>query len=372
MVRHRSGLEGSSHLVLAGGVGLLHPEEAVLAAMLSGWRAQQTARRLASSTMATRERSVRRFAAFTNDYPWQWSAGDIEEWTVSLMARGGGLSHASVRAYQQAVALFMDYVCDPRYGWAGECEARFGTHPVQICHEWNTAAHAYGYEGRPGRRPLTRGELQGLFDHADEQVAVVRRLGRKGWLAAFRDATLLKTIYAFGLRRREAVMLDVVDFTANPAAPEFGRYGMLAVRYGKASRGSAPRRRNVLCVMEWVPDALAEWVEEIRPAYAAGPTGPLWPTERRGRIRAADLAVRFATYRDEIGLPEELTLHCLRHSYVTHQIEDGFDPFFVQQQVGHAWGSTTALYTGVSSDYKNQVLRAALDRALGRNDDEQA
>lgn len=33
------------------------------------------------------------------------------------------------------------------------------------------------------------------------------------------------------------------------------------------------------------------------------------------------------------------------HSYVTHLIEDGFDPLFVQQQVGHRWGSTTALYT---------------------------
>jgi len=33
---------------------------------------------------------------------------------------------------------------------------------------------------------------------------------------------------------------------------------------------------------------------------------------------------------------------------------------FVQQQVGHAWGSTTALYTGVSSDYKNQALARAL------------
>jgi integrase/recombinase XerC len=36
----------------------------------------------------------------------------------------------------------------------------------------------------------------------------------------------------------------------------------------------------------------------------------------------------------------------------------------VQQQVGHAWGSTTAIYTGVSSDYKNRVLRQALDRAF--------
>ena len=56
--------------------------------------------------------------------------------------------------------------------------------------------------------------------------------------------------------------------------------------------------------------------------------------------------------------------HCLRHSYVTHLIEDGFDPLFVQQQVGHRWGSTTALYTGVSGDYRNRVLRHALDDAF--------
>ena len=53
-----------------------------------------------------------------------------------------------------------------------------------------------------------------------------------------------------------------------------------------------------------------------------------------------------------------------RHAYVTHLIEDGWDRFFVQQQVGHAWGSTTALYTGVSTDYKNTALRAALDKAF--------
>jgi integrase/recombinase XerC len=53
-----------------------------------------------------------------------------------------------------------------------------------------------------------------------------------------------------------------------------------------------------------------------------------------------------------------------RRSYVTHLIEDGFDPYFVQRQVGHAWGSTTALYTGVSGDFKNRMLRQALDRAF--------
>jgi len=36
----------------------------------------------------------------------------------------------------------------------------------------------------------------------------------------------------------------------------------------------------------------------------------------------------------------------------------------VQQQLGHAWGSTTAIYTTVGSDYKNRALRRALDRAF--------
>lgn len=53
-----------------------------------------------------------------------------------------------------------------------------------------------------------------------------------------------------------------------------------------------------------------------------------------------------------------------RHSYVTHQIEDGVDPKFVQEQVGHRFASTTAIYTGVSTDFMNTMMRNALDRAF--------
>ena len=63
------------------------------------------------------------------------------------------------------------------------------------------------------------------------------------------------------------------------------------------------------------------------------------------------------------GLPAELSVHCLRHSYVSHLIEDGVDPLFVQQQVGHSWASTTAVYTTVGADANNRMLRSALSRA---------
>ena len=77
------------------------------------------------------------------------------------------------------------------------------------------------------------------------------------------------------------------------------------------------------------------------------------------------LGERFAEYRDALGLPGELGLHCLRHSYVTHLIEAGYDPLFVQQQVGHSYASTTALYTSVSADYRARTLRRVLDATVG-------
>jgi|HubBroStandDraft_3_1064219.scaffolds.fasta_scaffold103470_1 integrase/recombinase XerC len=358
----RRELAGSARLVMVQGATLLRPEQAVFEAMLAGWRSQQRSRLLAELTVTWRERIVRRFTAFTGELPWRWAPGDVEEWTSELLS-GDGHAHSTIRSYQRALASFLDYLTDGRYGWADECEARFGTHPVQVCHEWNTAVHAADYEGRPERRPFTRAELQAFFDFADERVAVVRARGRKGWLAAFRDATLFKVTYAWGLRRREAAMLDVADFSTNPAAPELGRFGSLAVRYGKAVKSGPPRRRQVATVMPWAAEAVGEYLAEVRPRY--GPGDPaLWLTERGGRISVRQVDERFAGYRDAAGLPGFLTPHCLRHSYVSHLIEDGADPVFVQHQVGHSWASTTAGYTSVGADHANRMLRAALDRAF--------
>ena len=64
------------------------------------------------------------------------------------------------------------------------------------------------------------------------------------------------------------------------------------------------------------------------------------------------------------GLPDELGLHSLRHSYVTHLIEAGYDPAFVQTQVGHAYASTTGLYTSVSADFKQRAVQQMIARRI--------
>ena len=265
---------GSAALSLVTSATPLRPESALFEAMLAGWARQQRSRRLGESIIGSRERTMRRFAEFTGGWPWDWSPAHLESWTAS-----GGWAHSTVRSYQGAVAAFLDYVCDPRYGWIAECEQQLGARPVQICHENNTATHVADYEGRPARRALTRTELQALFDAADDRVEQVVAAGRKGWLAAFRDATLFKVCYAFGLRRREVAMLDVADFTANPAAPVLGGLGVCQVRHGKAMRGSPPRRRAVAAVMPWAVEALAQYLAEVRPRYAATahPASPMVP-----------------------------------------------------------------------------------------------
>jgi site-specific recombinase XerD len=51
-------------------------------------------------------------------------------------------------------------------------------------------------------------------------------------------------------------------------------------------------------------------------------------------------------------------------SYVTHNTEDGIDRRFIQVQVGHKCDSSTAIYTHVSDDFMNTMLRKALAPAL--------
>ena len=279
----RGDLAGAAHLELVSGVLQLRPEDAMFEAMLRGWKAQQVARGLREDTIAPRERLVRRFLEFTNEYPWSWGPSHVDEWTQALVSERR-LAPSTIRGYQMDLRLFSEYLCDGRYGWAAACEKEFGhgSHPVPVCHEWNTIAHLYGYEGNPEARPFTREELQRFLDYADDQVDRAVHAKRKGALAAYRDATLFKVIYGWGLRRTETSKLDIADWGRNASAPEFGQYGMLHVRYGKAKRGQPPRRRNVASVMGWAVDAVADYAENVRPRFGfGGPSGAVG--DRAGR-----------------------------------------------------------------------------------------
>ena len=167
----------------------------------------------------------------------------------------------------------------------------------------------------------TFGPVISVYRFHDEGEAVARA----NFAAAYRDATMLKVAYAFGLRRREVIRLDVHDFGRNPKANEFGEFGVCYVRFGKSATGSPPKRRSVLTVMPWSVEVIEQWITEVWPSCRYRGSASLWPSERGERVSDQRLNRVFTRIRERAGLPDGLGPHCLRHSYVTHLIEDGFD-----------------------------------------------
>lgn len=342
-------------------VPLLRPEERVFAAMLDGWRAQMLARGLTVSSIRNACRVVERFQAACNEWPWGWRPQHVDEFFGDRRSGPEPLALSTLRAYSSAIRAFCAYLTDPRYGWAALCESLFGDVPAQVVFEWNSPRHTTDDAVPPGRRAFTKAELQTLFDTADDVVDREFAAGSKRWLPALRDSIAFKVGYAYGLRRRELAMLSAADFGPNPHVPAYRGFGAVRVRWAKGTAGSGPRRRTVLTVPEfaWVVDLLEFWLSPAgRGRFAtADRSDDLWPSERSAGMSLRGFDRAFATVRALAGLPRELSLHALLHSYVTHLIEAGYDPLFVQQQVGHAYSSTTALYTSVSADFKQKTVQ---------------
>jgi integrase/recombinase XerD len=127
---------------------------------------------------------VRRFAEYSNQYPWQWEPAEVESFIGSL-----SIAPSTTRSYQNCLVQAL-----------------------------------FDAAGQPDRDPIPTS---------------------RGRVDCDTDSAMLKTVYAFGSRRQEAVGLDVSDWRRNSKVPSYGRFGAVFVRFGKSSNGSPPKRRTV-------------------------------------------------------------------------------------------------------------------------------
>ena len=286
--------------------------------------------------------------------PLDWTPAHVEEYL-----RGPALDQAAAATPRSAVTsprcgCSRSYVANPDYGWDRVCEQRFGTHPAQVFFDWNTATHVQDNEGRPTKRPFTKRGAAGFFDHADDQVERDRRpRARRAGRPAYRDAVMFKVAYSYGLRFNELRHLQTVDFARNPHARRV-RQATASARSATARprKGSPPKPRSVLTVFDWTagrPRGLAR----PRPARPRRRPRPV-PQRTRRPGRRIDPAAPVPALLQRAGAPPDgLDLHSFRRSYATHLIEDGWDPRFVQDQMGHEHASTTGIYQFVSDDFRN-------------------
>ncbi|APE14982.1 tyrosine-type recombinase/integrase [Mycolicibacterium rhodesiae] len=340
--------------------------EAFLEDVLTGWRRAQLAQGTSTETIRRRNAQVLRMADFVGAFPWQWTPADADDFFGHL--RGVlNRAHSTVRAYQTDVKLFLDYATNPAYDWNEHCGRLFGTVFSQVITEFNRAKHVQVDDSRAVKRPFTLDELQQFFDLADLEPERILHAGRKGALAAWRDAVAFKTLYGWGLRRNEVRHLQLVDFSRNARAPFFGDWGLVRIRHGKAMRNSPPKQRTVLTVFDWAAEAVADWVERGLPRYGQ-PVTDLFPTEKGGLVPERNLWQRMRDLIDELGFPAGLDLHSFRRSYATNlQTAYGYDVSFVQLQLGHEHAATTSIYTLAAPDYRARELERVLSATLTRS-----
>jgi len=177
----------------------------------------------------------------------------------------------------------------------------------------------------PRGRALKGGELRALF-------AVCQR--RQGGPAGARDAAMLAVLYAGGLRRSEAVALDVGDYDPTYSADA----GALTVRHGKG------HKERVVYLQNGGRTAMGDWL-----ALRGREPGPLFLRVRKGGVlvqaRLTDQAVLDILRRRcaQAGVTA-CSPHDLRRTMISDLLDAGADISTVQKLAGHSNVTTTQRY----------------------------
>ena len=172
------------------------------------------------------------------------------------------------------------------------------------------------------QRPRRSRSLPGIF--SKEEVENLLRS-----LVNVKHKTILALIYACGLRRGELISLRItsVDFDRR-------------LLFIKEAKGMKDR---VVPLPEGMIAMIRNYLVMYKPKY--------WLFEgwNRGKPYSETSLQRiFERAVHRAGIKKPLTLHCLRHSYATHLLENGVDLRYIQELLGHKSSRTTEIYTHVT------------------------
>lgn len=154
-----------------------------------------------------------------------------------------------------------------------------------------------------------------------------------------RDAAMLYTMYAAGLRVSELCTMQLGDVNL-----ESGFVQVL----GKGDKrrvvplGTPARKR----IERWLLD---------RAGWAKPTEGALFVTSRGGPMTRQGFWKLIKRYAAAAGIMKPISPHKLRHSFATHLLLGGADLRAVQTMLGHADIGTTQVYTHVTGDHLGRM-----------------
>ena len=163
-----------------------------------------------------------------------------------------------------------------------------------------------------------------------------------------RDKAMLEVLYATGLRVSELISLDLDDINLkigyiNCAGNGTARVVPIYAEAIKAVKDYLDKSRNILCFDESVK-ALFVNINGKRMSRQG-----FWKILKK--------------YKDEAGIPKEITPHTLRHSFALHLLENGADLKSIQELLGHSDISSTQIYSEIASKRLKDVYNKAHPRA---------
>lgn len=223
--------------------------------------------------------------------------------------RSGALSKSYLNKHQQALKKFKEYLQNHNHKGIN----------IHLKSETNPTEERINI--------LTQSEIKELFtateySHSYEHYKL-------------RDKAILVIFYSCGLRRNEAVHLDVSDIYFDKER--------IHVRRGKnyKERFVPINRRNA--------EILEDYIYEARDVFNPKNTESLFVSRQRRRMQGMSLAIRLqkivqASNNKEI-VEKRITLHTLRHSIATHLLQQDVKLEAIKTFLGHSSLESTQIYT---------------------------
>ncbi len=254
-----------------------------------------------------------------------------------------------LKGWDEATLAFVD-------GYFASLERR-GLSSATVSRRRSTLRGFHGFLARVGHRaddpvallPAPRRErrLPHALPLADVEALLAHPQGEEP--LALRDRAMLELAYGSGLRVSELVGLlrGNVDLT-----------GRALTVIGKGDKQRiVPFGRAALA-------ALRAWLERGRPQLAASARlDAVFVNARGGMLSRMGWWKILRAHARGAGVTARVHPHVLRHSFATHLLEGGADLRVVQELLGHASVTTTAIYTHLDRGYLREVHRQFHPRA---------
>jgi len=179
---------------------------------------------------------------------------------------------------------------------------------------------------------LTQEELQSFFSRIKDR----------------RDRALFDLIYKYGLRVREAVLIEIEDL-------DLKRNKIFIKRVKGGISGEKPLFRDSRRL-------LRAWLQE-----RTGHTRALF-TGREGRLGVRRIQQLFEDYLKKARIRKKVGIHSLRHSIAIHLLDDGQSLEFVKDHLGHKYMKNTEVYARISDRRRSEVFdQLEISPAIVRN-----